>query len=133
VQWHALQLTLSRAYNISARTEVETPRFQQQLYCCVRIRCRGNVFTKPLLRNGYLQSHRVATGQYATVCLSCRYYILVRMLVTESGSNRIKNCFNELVIFNEVCFAGKKCYTLRYIIGLHLTKYKENKLRLLAT
>jgi hypothetical protein len=28
--------------------------FQQQLYCCVRIRCRGNVFTDPLPRNGLL-------------------------------------------------------------------------------
>jgi hypothetical protein len=26
--------------------------FQQELYCCVRIRCRGNVFSDPLLING---------------------------------------------------------------------------------
>jgi hypothetical protein len=32
----------------------------------------------------------------------------------------------------KIVFAGKKCYILRYILGLHLTKYKENKLRLLA-
>jgi hypothetical protein len=42
----------SLAYNISARTTYKTPRFQQQLYFCVRIRCRGNVFTEPLPRNG---------------------------------------------------------------------------------
>jgi hypothetical protein len=27
-------------------------RFKQYLYCCMRIRCRGNVFTEPLHRNG---------------------------------------------------------------------------------
>jgi hypothetical protein len=27
-------------------------RFQLFFYCCVRIRCRGNVFTQPLPRNG---------------------------------------------------------------------------------
>jgi hypothetical protein len=27
-------------------------RFQQYFYCCMRIRCRGNVFTEPLFRNG---------------------------------------------------------------------------------
>jgi hypothetical protein len=27
-------------------------RFQQYLYCCMRIRCHGNVFTEPLPRNG---------------------------------------------------------------------------------
>jgi hypothetical protein len=27
-------------------------RFQHYLYCCIRIRCRGNMFTEPLPRNG---------------------------------------------------------------------------------
>jgi hypothetical protein len=29
-------------------------RSQQFLYCCLRIRCRGNLFTEPLSRNGRL-------------------------------------------------------------------------------
>jgi hypothetical protein len=27
-------------------------RFKQYLYCCIRIHCRGNMFTEPLARNG---------------------------------------------------------------------------------
>jgi hypothetical protein len=48
--------------------QVETLRFQQSLYCCVHIRCRGNGFTELLPRNGRcLESHRLATCLYATV------------------------------------------------------------------
>jgi hypothetical protein len=35
----------------------------------VRIRCRWNMFTETLPRNGQcLQSYRLATGLYATIC-----------------------------------------------------------------
>jgi hypothetical protein len=41
---------------------VEILRFKE-----LRIRCRGNMFTEPLPRNGRcLQGHRLATGLYAT-------------------------------------------------------------------
>jgi hypothetical protein len=30
-------------------------RFQQYLYCCMSIRCRGNMFTEPLPRNGSIR------------------------------------------------------------------------------
>jgi hypothetical protein len=50
---------------------VETPRFQQQLCCCVRVCCRVNVlFTEPLPSNRRcLQSHRLAVGLYAALLL----------------------------------------------------------------
>jgi hypothetical protein len=32
--------------------------FQQYLSCCMRIRCRGNVFTELLLRNGFTRCNR---------------------------------------------------------------------------
>jgi hypothetical protein len=35
-------------YNISARSTQQTPFF----YCCVGVRCRGNMLTEPLFRNG---------------------------------------------------------------------------------
>jgi hypothetical protein len=54
-------------YHLST-DHVETPRFQLSLYCCVRIRCRGNVFTEPSPRNGRcLQRHRLAAGLHTTV------------------------------------------------------------------
>jgi hypothetical protein len=63
------QPTWSLFYNISVN-HAETPRFQQSLYCCVRIRCRGNVFTEPLPRNGHcVQSHRFAMGLYTAICI----------------------------------------------------------------
>jgi hypothetical protein len=47
---------------------LETHRFQQYLYCCVHIRCRGNVFTEMLPRNNRcLQSHRLATCLHAEI------------------------------------------------------------------
>jgi hypothetical protein len=50
-------------------------RFQKYLYCCIRIRCRGNVFTEPLPRisepfasNGcFSRSTVLALSKYATV------------------------------------------------------------------
>jgi hypothetical protein len=41
--------------------------FQQQLYCCVRIRCRGNAFTHPLPRNGL---HMSNTAIYSPISRS---------------------------------------------------------------
>jgi hypothetical protein len=44
----------------------------QKLYFCVHVRCRGNMLTKPLPRNGRcLQSRRLATGLYDTVSCCC--------------------------------------------------------------
>jgi hypothetical protein len=52
--------SLPEDWGILASTVLITPfhgpsrkhRFEHYLYCCMRIRCRGNVFTKPLNTNG---------------------------------------------------------------------------------
>jgi hypothetical protein len=56
--------------------KAETLCFQQQLYCCVRLRSCGSVFTKPLPRNvRCLQSHCSATGLYVTILSSVLEYV----------------------------------------------------------
>jgi hypothetical protein len=42
-------------------------RVQQFFYCCVYIRCRGNVFTEPLPSNDrriHIETHRLMGGTY---------------------------------------------------------------------
>jgi hypothetical protein len=60
-------------------------RFQQNLYCCMRIHCRGNVFTKPLPRNGtgtyaYLAVYTLYTLQYYMF-----YYYCLRQMSFRIG------------------------------------------------
>jgi hypothetical protein len=50
--WYTLNWTLSLAY-FSARTTYKTPF----IHCCSCVLCRGNVFPKPLARNG-IRKHR---------------------------------------------------------------------------
>jgi hypothetical protein len=56
--WLVLTTELSASncppHNISARTTEKTPFF----YCCVRVHCRRNVFTKLLPRNSHSADHR---------------------------------------------------------------------------
>jgi hypothetical protein len=52
------------AYNISARTTYKTPFF----FCCVGVRCRGSMFTEPLLRN---ELHNPIVLLLVRVCCGC--------------------------------------------------------------
>jgi hypothetical protein len=62
------QLTLSLYFNISEWTLEKHHVSKSNLYCFMRVRCRRNVFTKPLPKNGCcLHSQRLATCLYATI------------------------------------------------------------------
>jgi hypothetical protein len=57
--------------------------FSKNNYSCVRIRCRGNIYTEFLPRNGLcLQRNRLATGLYATVFRNKQGFSTCFMLVS---------------------------------------------------
>jgi hypothetical protein len=74
------QLSLSHAYNISARTLRKHSSSIVASNCCIiknLLPSNGNVFTEPLPRNGRcLQSHCIATGLYVTIHRHIFIYIL---------------------------------------------------------
>jgi hypothetical protein len=63
------QSSQSLVYNISAHTTQKTP-----LLCCMRIRCRGNVFTQPFYSNGHLllliKNLPPSNGRRSAVCFA---------------------------------------------------------------
>jgi hypothetical protein len=68
---NSTQETLSLAYSISALTyRKHSFSIVASTYCIIKtlLPSNGNVFTEPLPRNGRRsQSHRLATGLYATI------------------------------------------------------------------
>jgi hypothetical protein len=61
--WEELIACFPFIWHVSHRKR----RVQQFFYCCVRIRCRGNVFTQPLPSNGkgiHIEIHRLMGDIY---------------------------------------------------------------------
>jgi hypothetical protein len=52
-------------------------RFQQYLYCCMRVRCSGNVFTEPLPSNGSTL-YNIFTGEYVFLLWSRNFLHLYK-------------------------------------------------------